>query len=139
MGDVGAVTTNDERLARMVEALGNYGSSRKYIFNYIGRNSRLDELQAAILSAKLCHLDADNARRKEIANIYINKVKNPMIRIPQCGRDSVWHIFPVLCARRDELQQFRFAGQQLSDRSDAFATTVIRAAAPPAGSQRPKQ
>ena len=106
MGDGGAVTTNDERLARMVEALGNYGSSRKYIFNYIGRNSRLDELQAAILSAKLCHLDADNARRKEIANIYINKVKNPMIRIPQCGRDSVWHIFPVLSARRDELQQY---------------------------------
>ena len=106
LGDAGAVTTNDEELAAMVRTLGNYGSSRKYVFDYQGRNSRMDEVQAAILDAKLKDLDAGNLRRKEIAAIYINKVKHPDIVIPQCQRDSVWHIFPVLCSRRDELQHF---------------------------------
>ncbi|MBP5713387.1 MAG: DegT/DnrJ/EryC1/StrS family aminotransferase [Prevotella sp.] len=107
-GDAGAVTTDDDELAEVVRALGNYGSAEKYIFERIGRNSRIDELQAAILDAKLAHLDADNARRKAIATTYINQVKNPLIRLPRPsdGRDSVWHIFPVLCSRRDELQQY---------------------------------
>ena len=105
-GDAGAVTTNDEELASLIRALGNYGSARHYVFDYIGRNSRIDELQAAILDAKLHDLDIQNVRRKQIAAIYINKVKNPAITIPQSDRDSVWHIFPVLCERRDELQQY---------------------------------
>ena len=105
-GDAGAVTTNDEELATVIRALGNYGSSRKYVFDYQGRNSRIDELQASVLEAKLPHLDDDNARRKEIATLYINKVKNPLIRMPKTDRNSVWHIFPVLSPRRDELQQY---------------------------------
>lgn len=105
-GDAGAVTTNDEELATVIRALGNYGSSRKYVFDYQGRNSRIDELQASILEAKLPHLDDDNACRKEIATLYINKVKNPLIRMPKTDRNSVWHIFPVLSPRRDELQQY---------------------------------
>ena len=106
LGDAGAITTNDEELARIVASLGNYGSSQKYVFDYLGRNSRIDELQAAMLDVKLKHLDEDNQRRKEIASLYINKVKNPLIRLPQCERDSVWHIFPIFCERRDELQQY---------------------------------
>ena len=105
-GDAGAVTTDDKELADLIRALGNYGSARHYVFDYLGRNSRMDEVQAAILLAKLRDLDANNQRRKEIAALYINKVKNPAIVIPQCNRDSVYHIFPVLCARRDELQRY---------------------------------
>ena len=105
-GDAGAITTDDDELAALVRALGNYGSSRHYVFDYQGVNSRMDEVQAVILDAKLRDLDAMNARRKEIASIYINKVNHPDIVIPQCDRDSVYHIFPVLCARRDELQRY---------------------------------
>ena len=116
LGDAGAVTTNEEELAMMIRRLGNYGSDRKYIHDVDGRNSRIDELQAAILDAKLSYLDADNQRRKEIAAIYINKVKHPDMMIPtgtpstyaeaQPLRDSVWHIFPVFTPRRDELRQY---------------------------------
>ena len=106
LGDAGAVTTNDEELAAMVRALGNYGSSQKYVFDYLGRNSRMDELQAAILDAKLKDLDAANQQRKEIAAIYYNKVNNPAVVCPQSERDSVYHIFPVLCNRRDQLRQY---------------------------------
>lgn len=106
LGDAGAVTTNHEELAMMIRRLGNYGSEQKYVHDVVGRNSRIDELQAAILDAKLSFLDADNQRRKEIASIYINKVKNPAVVIPQCQRDSVWHIFPVLCDHRDQLRQY---------------------------------
>ena len=105
-GDAGAVTTDDDELAAMIRTLGNYGSSRKYVFDHLGRNSRIDELQAAILDAKLPDLDAANQRRKEIAAIYINKVNNPLITIPQSDRDSVYHIFPVLSPRRDQLKQY---------------------------------
>ena len=105
-GDAGAITTDDDALADLIRALGNYGSSKKYVFDYLGRNSRIDELQAAILDAKLKELDAANQHRKEIAAIYINKVSNPLITIPQCQRDSVYHIFPVFCARRDQLKQY---------------------------------
>lgn len=105
-GDAGAVTTDDDELAALVRSLGNYGSAHKYVFDHIGRNSRMDELQAAILDAKLLHLDAANQRRRELAAIYINKVKHPDILIPQSERDSVWHIFPVLCQRRDALKAY---------------------------------
>ena len=106
LGDAGAVTTNDERLAEVVRALGNYGSEQKYVHKYAGCNSRMDELQAAMLDKKLLHLDEANQRRKEIAGIYLEKVKNPLIRIPRSDRDCVWHIFPIFCERRDELQQY---------------------------------
>jgi len=106
LGDAGAVTTDDSELAEVVRALGNYGSHTKYVHDYMGRNSRIDELQAAILDAKLGFLDSANKRRKEIAVRYINKVDNPLIRIPQSDRDSVWHIFPVFSERRDALQTY---------------------------------
>ena len=106
LGDAGAVTTNVEELARVIAALGNYGSHQKYVHDYAGRNSRIDELQAAMLDVKLKYLDTENQRRKQIASIYINKVKNPLIYIPQSERDCVWHIFPVFCERRDELKQY---------------------------------
>ena len=105
-GDAGAVTTDDDQLAEVIRSLGNYGSSRRYVFDYVGRNSRMDEIQAAILDAKLRDLDAANQRRKEIAAIYLSQVKNPQIRIPHSDRDCVWHIFPVLCTHRDQLQQY---------------------------------
>ena len=105
-GDAGAVTTDDDELADLIRTFGNYGSTRHYVFDHLGVNSRIDELQAAILDAKLHNLDAMNARRKEIAAIYINKVRHPDIVIPQSDRDSVFHIFPVLCPHRDELQYY---------------------------------
>lgn len=106
LGDAGAVTTDDEELAKTVAALGNYGSLRKYVHDLAGRNTRIDEVQAAILDVKLRHLDAANRRRQEVAALYINKVENPQLHIPQCRRDSVWHIFPVFTSRRDELQAY---------------------------------
>lgn len=106
LGDAGAVTTNDDALAEVIRALGNYGSCQKHVHDYQGRNSRIDELQAAMLDIKLKYLDADNLRRKEIASLYINKVKNPQIHLSLSERDSVWHIFPVFCECRDELQQY---------------------------------
>ena len=106
LGDAGAVTTNDDELAAVVRAVGNYGSHQKYVHDYKGRNSRIDELQAAMLLAKLPYLDAANQRRKEIASLYINKVENPQIRIPQSDRDCVWHIFPIFSEHRDQLQQY---------------------------------
>lgn len=105
LGDAGAVTTNDKELAQIIEELGNYGSSKKYVFDYQGRNSRLDEIQAAMLDVKLRHLDEDNQRRQAIADYYINNVKHPEILLPTPSQ-SVYHIFPTLCERRDELQQY---------------------------------
>lgn len=107
LGDAGAITTDDEELASVVRSLGNYGSSTKYVHDYQGCNSRIDELQAAMLDVKLRYLDEENNRRKEIAALYISKVTNPLIRMPKCDdRDCVWHIFPVLCEHRDRLQQY---------------------------------
>ena len=104
LGDGGAVTTEDGELAQTVRALANYGSSQKYIFKYKGRNSRLDELQAAILSVKLRYLDADNARRKEIAQYYHTHLQGVQA-IRRDDSDNVYHIFPVLTPHRDALQQ----------------------------------
>ena len=106
LGDSGAVTTDDEQLACAVAALGNYGCSKKYVHDMEGRNSRIDELQAAILDVKLRHLDDDNRRRQQIAASYMDKVKNPSIHIPMCERESVWHIFPVFSDARNELQTY---------------------------------
>ena len=105
LGDAGAVTTDDEQLANTIRAIANYGASRKYVHDYLGRNSRMDELQAAVLSVKLRHLDEITLRRREIASIYINKVKNPLLCMPHMD-NSVWHIFPVFCECRDALQQY---------------------------------
>ena len=107
-GDGGAVTTDDEELANVVRTLANYGSSKKYVFDYCGRNSRLDEIQAAVLSVKLKHLDEDNALRRQVARYYLEHIDHPAITLPQVPdwNANVFHIFPVLCERRDELQQY---------------------------------
>lgn len=108
LGDGGAVTTNDSELADCIRALANYGSQRKYVFRYKGRNSRLDEIQAAILSVKLRHLDDDNRRRQQIARYYYEHISNPLITMPTrlSDENNVYHIFPVLCPERDRLQQY---------------------------------
>lgn len=108
LGDGGAVTTDDGRLAAVIRALANYGSEKKYVFRYKGRNSRLDEIQAAILSVKLRHLDNDNGRRRTIADIYDRQITNPLIRRPikLPEEENVYHIYPILCKHRDRLQQF---------------------------------
>ena len=107
-GDGGAVTTDDEKLANTIRALANYGSTRKYVFKYTGRNSRLDEIQAAILDVKLKHLDEANAHRQMIANYYYDHIKNPLIKLPKRVPDAnnVYHLFPILCEKRDDLQKY---------------------------------
>jgi len=117
LGDGGAVTTNDDALAVKIRALRNYGSDVKYHFPYRGTNSRLDEIQAAWLRVKLPHLDADNARRAEIAARYCAEIKNPQVRLPvnpnlqpstfnfQPALAHVFHVFTIFCERRDELQK----------------------------------
>ena len=108
LGDGGAVTTNNQQLADTVRILANYGSSRKYVFKYAGRNSRLDELQAAVLRVKLAHLDDDNSHRSKVAQRYIDNIKNPLICLPETMYEggNAFHLFPVFCERRDELQQY---------------------------------
>ncbi len=108
LGDGGAVTTNDPELAAAVRALTNYGSQKKYIFKYVGRNSRLDEIQAAILDVKLKYLVEDNAHRKAVAKMYYEGINNPMVTIPDLLPDeqNVYHLFPILCEKRDELHDY---------------------------------
>ena len=108
LGDGGAVTTDDAALAETIRALANYGSTQKYVFKYVGRNSRLDEIQAAVLDVKLRHLNDDNAHRQMIANYYYDHIDNPLITLPRRLPDAnnVYHIFPILCEKRDELQQY---------------------------------
>lgn len=108
LGDAGAVTTNDGELAQVIRAIANYGSTRKYVFKYIGRNSRLDEIQAAILDVKLKYLDEDIALRKKVAEYYINNIANPKIVTPQITDFGahVFHIFPIRCKQRNELQEY---------------------------------
>lgn len=98
LGDAGAVTTNDEALAKAIRALANYGSQRKYVFQYTGRNSRLDEIQAAILDVKLKYLDEDVAKRQEVAAYYYDHINNPLIELPERLPDAqnVYHLFPIL-------------------------------------------
>ena len=108
LGDAGAVTTDNKELADAIRALANYGSQRKYVFKYTGRNSRLDEIQAAILDVKLQHLDEDNHLRQKVAAYYYKHINNPLITLPKRIPDenNVYHLFPVLCERRDELQEY---------------------------------
>ena len=108
LGDGGAVTTNDEELAITVRTLANYGSSKKYVFKYTGRNSRLDEIQAAVLDVKLKYLVEDNAHRKAVANYYYDHIKHPLISLPDRLPDSqnVYHLFPILCEKRDTLHDY---------------------------------
>lgn len=98
LGDAGAVTTNDEALAKAIRALANYGSQKKYVFQYTGRNSRLDEIQAAILDVKLRYLDEDVAKRQEVAAYYYDHINNPLIELPERLPDAqnVYHLFPIL-------------------------------------------
>lgn len=107
LGDAGAVTTEDKELADCIRALANYGSAAKYVFEYKGRNSRMDEIQAAVLDVKLRHLDSDNQRRQQIAQYYYDHLDTPLVSLPRKSADSqhVYHIFPILCSRRDQLQQ----------------------------------
>ncbi|MBR1622154.1 MAG: DegT/DnrJ/EryC1/StrS family aminotransferase [Prevotella sp.] len=106
LGDAGAITTNDDELADTIRSIGNYGSSKKYVFDYCGRNSRIDEIQSAVLRIKLRYLDEDNKRRKEIANRYEKEINLPDLRItPNGNRDNVYHIFPVFSPYRDKLQE----------------------------------
>ncbi|MDO4550595.1 MAG: DegT/DnrJ/EryC1/StrS family aminotransferase [Planctomycetia bacterium] len=108
LGDGGAVTTNDAALAEKIRALRNYGSHVKYHNQYRGTNSRLDEIQAAVLSVKLPYLDADNQKRREIAQFYRENIRHPEIVLPKTSDElqHVWHLFVVRCARREELQAY---------------------------------
>lgn len=108
LGDAGAVTTNDPELAQAVRSLANYGSQKKYVFQYCGRNSRLDEIQAAILDVKLKHLDEDVKLRKEVAKKYLSGITNPKIKLPKIfdWDQHVFHIFTILTEDREGLQKY---------------------------------
>ena len=110
LGDGGAVTTNDPELAAVVRALANYGSQKKYVFRYTGRNSRLDEIQAAVLDVKLKYLEEDNAKRKAVANYYFEHINNPLITMPDHLPDEqcAYHLFPILVGggKRDALHDY---------------------------------
>lgn len=107
LGDGGAITTNDSRLAEVARAIANYGSHKKYINLYKGVNSRLDEIQAAILDTKLKYLDNENRRRRAIAGRYINEIDNPHITLPVADKDGnhVYHIFAVMTPERGRLEE----------------------------------
>ena len=111
LGDGGAVTTNDDELAAAVRALANYGSQKKYVFKYAGRNSRLDEIQAAVLDVKLKYIVEDNAHRKEVAHYYYEHINNPLISLPDLLPDdqNVYHLFPIIVKgkeNRDRLHDY---------------------------------
>lgn len=110
LGDAGAMVTNDEELAQAVRALANYGSQRKYVFKYAGRNSRLDEIQAAVLDVKLKYLVQDNAHRKEVAHYYYEHIDNPLIALPDLLPDeqNAYHLFPIVVGegKRDALHDY---------------------------------
>lgn len=108
LGDAGAITTNDDELAQTLKALRNYGSHKKYENLYQGVNSRLDEIQAAMLRVKLRYLEAETARRQHIAQTYRVHISNPLISLPQVNEElaHVWHLFVVLSEQREALQQY---------------------------------
>jgi len=115
LGDSGAVSTNDDELASQIRALGNYGSKKKYVNEYQGLNSRLDEIQAAFLSVKLKHIDRENQYRRQLASFYLNGISNPKIHLPvpnnvnfkhENNTEHVWHLFVIRTAKRDELQNY---------------------------------
>lgn len=110
LGDGGAVTTNDEELAKAIRALANYGSQKKYVFKYTGRNSRLDEIQAVVLDVKLKYLVEDNLHRKEVAHYYYEHINNPLITLPDLLPDeqNAYHLFPIIVGggKRDALHDY---------------------------------
>ena len=109
LGDAGAVTTNDEELAKTIRAMANYGSNQKYVNIYQGLNSRLDEIQAAVLDVKLKYIDAENQRRREIANRYVTEINNVNITLPQLPEhqeEHVWHLFVIRTQEREKLQNY---------------------------------
>jgi dTDP-4-amino-4,6-dideoxygalactose transaminase len=108
LGDGGIVTTNDEELARVIRALGNYGGKKKYENIYKGVNSRLDEIQAAMLRIKLYHLDEEIKQRRKVANYYLNNINNATITLPKITvqENHVWHLFVIRTEKRDELQKY---------------------------------
>lgn len=108
MGDAGAVTTDNAELAATIRALANYGSERKYVFKYAGINSRMSEMDAAVLRIKLKYLDHDNARRQQLADFYYGHISNPLITLPERLPDAhnVYHQFPIFCKERNQLQTF---------------------------------
>jgi dTDP-4-amino-4,6-dideoxygalactose transaminase len=107
-GDAGAVTTNDKDLADLIRTLANYGSSKKYVFDYVGMNSRLDEIHAAVLNVKLKYINLDNEYRKRVARYYIDNIKNSEVILPQVKywESNVFHIFPIRSTRRNELLKY---------------------------------
>ena len=109
LGDAGAVTTDDDELALVIRQMANYGSSRKYVNDWKGLNSRMDEIQAAMLCTKLPRLDEDNERRRRIALLYQREIQNPLITKPFLSADpaeNVWHVYPVRCPDRDAFQSY---------------------------------
>lgn len=110
LGDGGAVTTNDSELAVAVRTLANYGSQKKYVFKYTGRNSRLDEIQAAVLDVKLKYLQEDNQHRKEVAQLYYEHIHHPLVTLPDRlpNEQCVYHLFPILVGggKRDDLRDY---------------------------------
>lgn len=108
LGDAGCVTTNDKEVADCIRSLGNYGSAKKYVFQYCGRNSRLDEIQAAVLRVKLRHLDEDVERRRDVADMYYEGLQNVGVTLPtRLPRErNAYHLFPILCEQRDALQAY---------------------------------
>jgi dTDP-4-amino-4,6-dideoxygalactose transaminase len=107
-GDAGAVTTDDDKLASIIRALANYGSYKKYVFKYVGRNSRLDEIQAAVLRVKLSHLEEELEKRRAVARAYVQGIHNSVVKLPEIDdwKGHVFHIFPILSSRRDDLQVY---------------------------------
>lgn len=107
-GDAGAITTNDEELAKKVRVFRNYGSEKKYYNQVVGTNSRLDELQAGLLRVKLSHMDEITNERRKIANRYLAELNNPLIELPRIreGATSVWHQFVIMTDYRDELHDY---------------------------------
>ena len=106
LGDGGAVTTNDKAITDCIRALANYGSQQKYVFRYTGRNSRLDEIQAAILDVKLKYLDEDIRKRQEVAAYYYDHISNPLVELPErlSDENNVYHLFPILVKQDSSLQ-----------------------------------
>ena len=107
-GDAGAVTTDDKELATVVGALANYGSPQKYVFKYLGINSRMSEMDAAVLDVKLKYLDSDNKKRQKLAAYYYEHINNPLITLPKriADENNVYHQFPIFCECRGQLQQY---------------------------------
>lgn len=109
LGDAGAITTDDDRLAETIRALANYGSNQKYINIYQGLNSRLDEIQAAVLDVKLKFIDKENQRRREIAERYVSEINNSSVILPEIsknGKEHVWHLFVIRTLHREKLQNY---------------------------------